>query len=145
MMAQPGSVPEPGTPPHKAGDVPRPDRGLSRLQRLTRSTHFQEAFAQGRSLVGRYMVLWARDGSDAALRLGLVSSRKVGGAVARNRARRRLREAWRLNRHRLSGKVDVVLVARRAIGGATAAQVEAELMRLCAQAGLLEKAVGEEQ
>ncbi len=145
MMAQPGSVPEPGKPPSKAGDVPQPDRGLSRLQRLTRSVHFKEAFAQKRSVVGRYMVLWVREAEDAGLRLGLVSSRKVGNAVERNRARRRLREAWRLNRYRLSGKVDVVLVARRAIGEATAAQVEAELMRLCAQAGLLEKASGEKQ
>lgn len=127
------------------GSVSVPDRGLSRLQRLTRSAHFEEAFAQKRSFVGRYMVLWVREGTDARLRLGLVSSRKVGGAVERNRARRRLREAWRLNRYRLLGKVDVVLVARRAIGEASAAEVEAELLRLCARAGLFEKATGEEQ
>lgn len=88
------------------------------------------------------MVLWLRADPDAALRVGVVSSRKVGGAVARNRARRKLREAWRLNRHRLSGKVDVVLVARRAIGPVPAPRVEAELMELCARVGLVRNKSG---
>jgi ribonuclease P protein component len=118
-------------------DADPPDHGLSRAQRLTRPALFQEAFGQQQSQVGRYMVLWVRRADDAALRLGLVSSRKVGGAVQRNRARRRLREAWRLNRHRLKGRADVVLVARRAIGRATVTEVEEELMRLCRNAGLL--------
>ncbi len=131
MKAQPGSISGANNPP---------DRGLSRSQRLTRNAHFQETFAQGRSYVGRTMVLWVREADDAALRLGLVSSRKVGNAVARNHARRRLREAWRLNRYRLSSRVDVVIVARRAIGGASACEVEAELMALCARAGLLQNA-----
>jgi ribonuclease P protein component len=117
--------------------APAPNRGLSRSQRLTRAAHFEEAFAQQRSMVGRFMVLWVRQAPDACLRLGLVSSRKVGGAVERNRARRRLREAWRLNRHRLSGTVDIVLVARRRIGEASAAEVETELMDLCQRAGLI--------
>ncbi len=110
--------------------------GLSRKQRLVRSVLFKETFQQGRRYVGRYMVLWVREGVDASLRLGVVSSKKVGGAVARNRARRRLREAWRLNRHRLSGKVDVVLVARHAMAQASMADIEAELLKLCDRAGL---------
>lgn len=142
MKAKPGSVPGPNKSPAAKNSSPEPDRGLSRSQRLTRSIHFQETFAQGRSFVGRYMVLWVRDGDDGALRLGLVSSRKVGNAVARNKARRRLREAWRLNRHRLSGRVDVVLVARRAIERASAEAVEEELLRLCGQAGVLGNATG---
>lgn len=114
----------------------RPDRGLSRAQRLTRTADFRSIFANGRRYVGRYMVLWARASEAGSLRLGVVSSRKVGGAVSRNRARRRLREAWRLNRHHLSGKVDVVLVARRAVVRATAFEVESELRELCRRAGL---------
>lgn len=119
--------------------APQPDRGLSRAQRLIRSRDFQSVFAAKRSFVGRFMVLWVRTQSESGSRLGVITSRKVGGAVARSRARRRIREAWRLNRHRLSGTVDVVLVARRRIGEATAAEVEQELMALCRQAGLLPK------
>lgn len=120
-----------------ADPAPPPDRGLSRPQRLVRRTHFQECFLQGRKWVGRLMVLWLREGEDASLRLGVISSRKVGGAVRRNRARRRLREAYRCNRFRFEGRYDVVLVARRPVADAGASETEAELLRLARRAGLL--------
>lgn len=82
------------------------------------------------------MVLWVRRAPDAALRVGVVASRKVGNAVMRNRARRRLREAWRLNRHAFTGTVDVVLVGRRPVTRASLAAVTAELLRLAERAGL---------
>lgn len=125
----------PESPAPEAGYGSR--HGLSRRRRLVRSAHFAEGYRQGRKWVGNYMVLWLRDGEDASLRLGVVASRKVGGAVARNRARRRLREAFRQLRPDLQGKVDVVLVARRAIGSARAVDVEAELSRLAGRSGLL--------
>jgi len=85
-------------PAEARGDAAGPDHGLPRARRLTRTSGFQEAYGQGRKFVGRYMVLFLRSGPDAALRLGVVSSRKVGGAVARNRARRRIREVFRHER-----------------------------------------------
>jgi ribonuclease P protein component len=115
-----------------------PDEHLSRRQRLTHSLLFQETYAQGQRWVGRYMVLWLRKGPGAALRLGVVASRKVGGAVARNRARRRLREAYRRNRGRLTGERDVVLVARRELLRAEWDDVVGELMALAEKAGLVE-------
>lgn len=115
----------------------RPDQGLSRRQRVTRSTGFREAYAQGRKQVGRTLVLFLRRGSDADLRLGLVTSRKVGKAHERNRVRRCLRESWRLNRHRFRGRVDVIVVARRAAAAASQQEIESELLRLAARAGVL--------
>jgi len=69
--------------------------------------------------------------------LGVVASRVVGPAVQRNRARRLLREAWRLNRHRFQGEVDVVLVARKPLPKAKWDDVTADLLRLAKRAGLL--------
>ncbi len=113
-----------------------PDRRLRRAQRLTRSIHFQEAFDQNHSAVGRFMVVRTRRGDDTALRIGLIASRKVGNAVERSRARRKLREAWRTNRYRLGRKVDVVIVARRAIVTAAHSEVETELLRLLSKLGV---------
>lgn len=113
-----------------------PDQRLGRGRRLTRPGSFQEAYAQGRRWVGRFMVFWLREGEDASLRLGVVTGRKVGGAVQRARARRLLREAFRRNRHRLSGKCDVVLVARRAILAAEWGELVDELIELAGRAGL---------
>jgi len=116
----------------------RPDQRLRRHQRLTQSRSFREAYDQGRRWVGRYMVLWLREGEGASLRLGVVASRKVGGAVQRVRARRLLREAFRRQRDELSGTYDVVMVARRQILNARWEDLTEELQRLTGKAGLRE-------
>jgi ribonuclease P protein component len=128
-MPDASAPPDPGLPPV--------DRGLSRRQRLTASSAFAEAYARGRKFVGRHMVLWVSEGAAGALRLGVVSSRRVGAAHERNRARRRLRETYRVNRHRLSGRADVVLVARSTSVDAPFADLEREFLRLAQRAGLL--------
>ena len=118
------------------GTPARPDVGFSRLRRLTRSVPFREAYDQNRKFVGRFMVMWLRSAPDTALRLGVVSSRKVGPAVVRNRARRRLREAWRRLRPELCGDVDVVIAARATLPAASWEALNADLRGLAGRAGL---------
>ena len=115
------------------------DNRLSRAQRLTRSSQIREAYEQRNSFVGRLMVLYVRQGDDASQRLGVVSSKKVGGAVQRNRARRRLRSAYRLCRPYLSGDTDAVFVARGYLLRAEWTQVVSEMLYLANKAGLLSK------
>ncbi len=113
-----------------------PDVGLSRRQRLALERWFREAYDQNRKFAGRFMVVWLRSGEGAALRLGVVSSRKVGRAVARNRARRRLREVFRRERPLLGGAVDVVIVARASIAAASWPELVADFRGIMARAGL---------
>jgi ribonuclease P protein component len=111
---------------------------LSKKQRIIKASLFREAFAQKRSFVGRFMVLWLREGEGAALRLGVVTSKKVSNrAVDRNRARRVLRDSFRRHRAEFSGAFDVVIIGRRNILSAPSADVEAELLRLARKAGIL--------
>jgi ribonuclease P protein component len=116
--------------------APRANQQLGRDRRLTSPVCFQEAYAQERKGVGRFMVMYLREGEDASLRLGVVSSRKVGGAVDRVRARRRLREVWRTHRAYFHGEVDVVLVARRTLLTARWPEVVKDLLDLAQRAGL---------
>ena len=118
------------------GTPARPDAGFSRRRRLTRSVPFREAYDQNRKFVGRFMVMWLRVAPDTALRLGVVSSRKVGPAVVRNRARRRLREAWRRLRPELRGDVDVVIAARATLAAASWEALNDDLRALLRRAGL---------
>lgn len=119
------------------------DFGSQRLrpaERLRSSALFEETYAGGRRFAGRRMVLWLRTGPDAALRLGVVTGRRIGKAVVRNRARRRLRELFRRNRSRLYGAADVVLVARPGCAEAPWSELTAEFLALAARAGLLRDA-----
>ena len=114
------------------------DRCLSRSCRLVRSALFSETFAQGNRWVGRYMVLWRREGEGASLRLGVITSKKVHlRANKRNRVRRRLREAYRNLRPWFSGDFDVVLVGRSAMVGAEWSDILREMLKLAQRAGLI--------
>jgi len=84
------------------------------------------------------MVIWQRTGDGASLRLGVIASKRtLRRAADRARAKRLMREAYRLNRHRFHGKRDVVLVAKRPIAGADVVLVQNELLRLAGKGGLL--------
>jgi ribonuclease P protein component len=90
------------------GARPRPGR-----VRLSRSGDFDRVFRQGRSHAGRELVLYVFPRGEADQpRLGLSVSRKVGGAVQRNRVKRLLREAFALEGARLPAGTDAVVVAR---------------------------------
>lgn len=118
-----------------------PDRRLSRNMRIAHASVFRAAFAAGRGRAGRYMVLWLGKGEDADLRLGVVASkRSFRRAVDRARAKRLLREAFRLNRFRFTGPSDVILLARPAIGKARCADVEKDLLDLARKVGLMARA-----
>lgn len=129
---------EPAVAPEGADRLFRARREtLGRKERVRANREFQEAYAQGRRFHGRAMVMFLRSGEGAGLRLGVVSSRKVGNAVSRARARRRLREVFRRNRAALATGDDVILVARGGAVDAPFAELRKEFLFLARKAGIL--------
>lgn len=107
--------------------------------RLTRAPEFSKLKNEGTSFHGKYMVLSVLKNvpeTDAA-RVGIITSRRVGGAVERSKVRRRFREIFRQARPRLSPGVWLVLVARKHAARADFGQLEAEWRQLARRSGIL--------
>jgi ribonuclease P protein component len=107
---------------------------LPRSARLGRRIEFQRAYEHGIRASGRYMVVfvWTRAaGGPAGRRLGVTASRRIGNAVVRARAKRRLRELFRLDESGFVGRdVDVVVNARRGCADAPWDELERDYRRL---------------
>ena len=85
---------------------------------------------------GRYLVLYCKRNGSNENRVGITVSKKLGGAVVRNRARRRLRECYRLNEDRLRPGYDIVIAARSRCLSAPFAVLEASFLSACSSLGL---------
>jgi ribonuclease P protein component len=109
---------------------------LNRAMRIKQGRDFLRVKQAGRRLVNGCLIAnWA--GRDGGTRLGVVVSKRVGNSVARSRARRLLREAFRTHQLELAQPVDLVLVARPSIGGKAFSEVEQDFLTVLNKAGLL--------
>jgi ribonuclease P protein component len=93
-------------------------------------------YREGRRYPGDILVLYVRP-TEGGRRVGVTAGRRLGGAVMRNRTKRRLREAYRRIEPRLRGHGDVVLVARTAAAVARFEDIMQEMEALCAAGRLL--------
>ena len=84
-----------------------------------------------------YLVLYARPNRTGMNRVGITAGKKLGKAVVRNRVRRRLREAYRLNEERFLPGWDIVVVARSRCITASFDKLTQSYLQLAEKAGIL--------
>jgi ribonuclease P protein component len=123
-----------------------PGLRFGRRARIKQGRDFAQVRRDGQRLVlGCLIANWRRLPAEGRTRLGVITSGKIGGAVARNRARRLMREAFRLHQLELTEPVDLVLVARPSIAGKAFAEVERDFLTTLRKARLLQSENGLKQ
>lgn len=132
---------------HRLSEPPARERSAPagvETERLRRTKEFRQALANGRhlscSLFSLRVLARGDDARACPARVGFVCSRRLGNAVARNRARRRLREALRVRSAHLRPGFDVVVVARPAVTLATFQEIGQSYERLLRRAGAWQNA-----
>ncbi|HXH05730.1 MAG TPA: ribonuclease P protein component [Vicinamibacterales bacterium] len=102
------------------------DRRLRPSERLRRRREFEQARREGLQVRGRHLTLVLRPNGLEHARLGIVASRRLGGAVRRNRAKRLVRELFRHNKTATAAGLDIVVVAHPTLLDAGFAAIEAD-------------------
>ena len=103
----------------------------SKLNHIFRRLYATKGFANG------YLVLYARPNRMGVNRVGITTGKKLGHAVVRNRARRRLREVYRLNEALFKPGYDIVVVARHKCVTADFGKLTNAYLSLAQKAGIL--------
>jgi ribonuclease P protein component len=93
-------------------------------QRIRRHADFQEVYANGARIPGRYYTLFSKPNGLSIARLGIAATKRLGGAVVRNRAKRLIREVFR--RNDIAPGFDIVVVPRRELLTAGLTTLEAD-------------------
>ncbi len=105
-----------------------------KLRERLKESEFKQVFDKSRKYFGRYVVIFVSDSiSD---RVGFVASKKIGGAIERNRAKRLMREAFLMTEPFLPYDRSFIIVARREIVGKKMQDVFNELKFLLKQDGI---------
>jgi len=106
--------------------------------RIKQSRDFARVRAEGVSFPGRHVILSVlRGGTEGGFRFGLITPKRIGVAVVRNKIRRRLREIIRAHRAEIVDGCLVVVIARWRAPEATLAELEKDWLRLAKKAVIL--------
>jgi len=104
---------------------------VRRSFRLKKRKDFSQVFGTGRSAASSLMVVYTMPRESTSVRIGFSAGKKLGNAVVRNRARRRLKEMVRQFLPRLKGGRDLVVIARAGAVKATWPELEREFQQIC--------------
>lgn len=112
-----------------------PDRfRFPQVLRLKTPAQFKTVYDRKKSASDDGLIVYACENGLPHPRLGVSVSKKIGGAIVRNRYKRLFREAFRLTRPELPIGVDLILIPRPQAGEPTLEQLKASLVKLAAQA-----------
>jgi len=102
-------------------------------ERVRKRKEFQAAYEKGARFSSDNFIVFVHNNQSGTKRLGVTVTKKVGNSVKRNRAKRLLREFFRLNKDKIPESRDVIIIAKKDISSLKYQDVTAELERLFAK------------
>jgi ribonuclease P protein component len=116
--------------------------GLPKLQKIRTSAQFRNVYESGRKFTDPFFHIFIVPGRDEIVRFGITATRRLGGAVIRNRIKRVLRESMRQLSPVILPGFDVVILARPLMSKMKEPTVRSHLMKIFRQAGVLPESGG---
>ena len=113
---------------------------MDKIISLKADAQFKKLYKKGASCVRSSLVLYAKRNGLKCNRLGITTSKKIGNAVTRNRARRRLREIYREKFDSLNIGYDFILVARAKTAVVPFLKIEEDFLYAVSELGVIRDA-----
>jgi ribonuclease P protein component len=110
---------------------------LNKKYRISKKKDYNNIYQTGRNYPGKYMILLLANSEKENNRYGIIASKKIGNAVKRNKAKRRIRSIINNHKEKLKNNYDLVIIARPAINNASYTLINNEFLRIMRKAGLL--------
>lgn len=112
---------------------------MNRKYRITSSAEFKRVRGEGKTTAHPLVVLVTMDGNAENARAGIITSKAIGGAVQRNRVRRRLRAALASLLPKVTKNVDILVIARKPMLDARFIEITSAVTELLVRAKCLEE------
>lgn len=118
---------------------------LKKADRLRKNKSFQAVYKDGKSHANRLLVLYMLPNNSPCKKIGFAAGKRLGNAVTRNRVKRMMREAFRLNQSRLPDGYDYILVGRQPAVGVKSQEVISSFLNLCGRIRVNHERQGEQR
>jgi ribonuclease P protein component len=112
---------------------------MKKENRLRNNRDFRIVYDKGKSFANRYLVLFIKKNSFNYNRVGFAVTKKLGKAVVRNKVKRRMREAYKLNSEEVKQGYDIIFLSRISAKEASFSELKKAEAHLLKKAGLLQK------
>ena len=110
---------------------------FNRTKGLKKDSDFRKVYKHGKSFANRHLVMYILDNKSDSTRVGISVSKKVGKAIIRNKIRRRIKEAYRLNvDENIKSGYDIVFIARVASNEAEYKDIQKSVNNLIKKANI---------
>lgn len=111
---------------------------LNRDFRIRQNKDYRRIYRSGKRYSNRAGLVYVTPSAKESVRIGFVATKRIGHAFARNRAKRLMKEVYRLHRHEMKPHYDAVLLAGAFLTTATYGEAEKALLALWRKAGIME-------